>query len=907
MNTVPQNVLDHISECIEHGDVDSAEQAARWAVKTYASDAEAHNALGCVLYAHGDLPDACAAFDQAHRLSPGNACIARNLEETRRALDRASRTARTDALPGATEAPRTRPLRLLQAHTFYPSYLDAFYQRHPDLRAAPFAEQMRAILSDGFSSGHILTPALAELGYETMFVVANCIPLQARWLEESGLARDGGEYTQSDVLKMQIDAFQPDVLYMTNPVDYDSRFLRTLTWKPRLTLGWRAACVAPDTDWTSYDLILSHLRASRDQALRLGAREVAFFHPGLPTWIADAVADETARFDVVFSGQWTDQHARRNAYLLALADAADADPALSVAFYCGHENGTPPPEIERRNLGARWGIEMHRALRSGRIVVNAEIDLAQRDAGNMRLFEATGSGCFLLTEDHPNLRRFFEPGHEVETFRNEAELLQKVRYYLAHPDEREAIARRGLERCRTEYAVELRAAEFDRIVRARLGDSDVTSALKDARTDPHRIAHEAVDRANAGDGRVALDLFEKARSLSPTAAGLSYGHAFVLAKLGRSEDALEELRTLGAAGGASARQTRLLNEVASQPTAEAAPHAESRPTESGPGCECLDGGEAQRLYEKAEAALARHDADEAFRLVIAAKALRAPVRGLDRLRARCFLARGEVEAARASLREALRYFPDDAEAAQWLAEIDARHPGQAVQPSADGELARVLDVVRPYTMVKEERLASLWSLVRQVCEAKTPGNFVECGVAAGGSSALIASAIRLYSDRPRLLFSCDTFDGMPDPTPADTHDGVAANDTGWGAGTCSAGVDSLAEVCRKLGVQDLVRPVIGRFEETLPANREQFGAIAFLHLDGDWYESTLTTLTTLYDRIADGGILQIDDFGFWDGCRRAVSEFERQRGITLHLQPIDGEGVWCRKPSGSTAIERTAA
>jgi hypothetical protein len=114
-------------------------------------------------------------------------------------------------------------------------------------------------------------------------------------------------------------------------------------------------------------------------------------------------------------------------------------------------------------------------------------------------------------------------------------------------------------------------------------------------------------------------------------------------------------------------------------------------------------------------------------------------------------------------------------------------------------------------------------------------------------------------------------------------------------------------VCRKLGVQDLVRPVIGRFEETLPANREQFGAIAFLHLDGDWYESTLTTLTTLYDRIADGGILQIDDFGFWDGCRRAVSEFERQRGITLHLQPIDGEGVWCRKPSGSTAIERTAA
>ncbi len=569
MSNLPRNLLDHISECIELGDPKSAEQAARSAARQFPADPEAHNALGCALFALGDVPDACAAFEQAVRLAPHNVEIAANLDAARKVLDSAPKLPSAEEPEPEPQAERhAGPIRLLQMHTFYPSYQQEFYDRRPHLREAPFAEQMEAFLADAFSSAHMLTPHLAKLGYETMFVVANCVPAQARWLKDSQLQLPVGDYTFYDVLRLQIEQFKPDVLYMGHPVDFDSRFLRAVSWKPKLTIGWRAACVAPDTDWTEYDLIISHLRASRDQALRLGAKDVAFFHPGLPTWISDAVADEPRRFDVVFSGQWTEQHATRNAYLLALAAEAERDPSLSVGFYVGNENGTPPPAIEKRNQGPRWGLDMHRALRSGHIVVNAEIDLAQHDAGNMRLFETTGTGAFLLTEHHPNIARFFEPGHEIETFRSQEEMLAKVRYYLAHPDEREAIARRGLERCHREYAVELRAAEFDRIVRTRLGALRPEEARRATTVEADGVLRDAVDRVNAGEPGVARAMLERARGLRPDRPGAVYGHAFALAKVDRASEAAELLRTASAAYAPSPLQTALLREInAAQPDA----------------------------------------------------------------------------------------------------------------------------------------------------------------------------------------------------------------------------------------------------------------------------------------------------------------------------------------------------
>jgi len=282
---------------------------------------------------------------------------------------------------------------------------------------------------------------------------------------------------------------------------------------------------------------------------------------------------------------------------------------------------------------------------------------------------------------------------------------------------------------------------------------------------------------------------------------------------------------------------------------------------------------------------------EAFQLLNEVKSRKAAPRSVDYLRAFCFLQRQEQGAAVEALKEELRFHPDHRPAATLLADLANAQETRL----GDAEFRQLFGRIRPYTMIGERRLFSLYTLACEVCQRDLPGNFAECGVAAGGSSALLAAVIARHSRSPRLLYAFDTFDGMPDTSLYDTHAGVPAAAIGWGAGTCAAPEDSLREVCAKLGVRDFVRPVKGLFADTLPTTRAQIGTIALLHVDGDWYASTRDILENLFDQTAPSAPIQIDDYGYWQGCQRAVREFEQKRSLHFQLQPIDDTGVWMSK------------
>jgi hypothetical protein len=96
------------------------------------------------------------------------------------------------------------------------------------------------------------------------------------------------------------------------------------------------------------------------------------------------------------------------------------------------------------------------------------------------------------------------------------------------------------------------------------------------------------------------------------------------------------------------------------------------------------------------------------------------------------------------------------------------------------------------------------------------------------------------------------------------------------------------ELFERFEVADDVEFVKGLFQETLPVSC--VGTIAVLHIDGDWFESVKVCLECLYDKVADGGVIQFDDYGYWKGARKAVNEFMEQRGIETPLQRIDYSG-----------------
>ena len=301
--------------------------------------------------------------------------------------------------------------------------------------------------------------------------------------------------------------------------------------------------------------------------------------------------------------------------------------------------------------------------------------------------------------------------------------------------------------------------------------------------------------------------------------------------------------------------------------------------------------EVEVVLQQAAASADAGISKKVFRQLNQFKANGAPTQGIDFYRALYFLSRKQTAAAIQAAKEELRYHPNHSEA---LALLESLQPGPSAGDGTD-DSDDLLRVARAYTMVGEKRLRSLYQHAKTLCEQDIPGHFVECGVAAGGTSALLAGVISRHSQRDRLLFAFDTFEGMPEPGKWDAHDGQPANDSGWGKGTCAAPETSLMKAAAELDATEYVRPVKGLFADTLPAHRDEVSAIALLHVDGDWYQSTLDILENLYELVSPGGIIQIDDYGYWEGCRKAVEEFEQRSGLKLEKNPVDETGIWLRK------------
>lgn len=379
-------------------------------------------------------------------------------------------------------------IRLVQIETFYPPYLEHFYATNPHLRTASFAEQTEALLRGRFSAAHNVAPYLRELGYETHFIIANCLPTQQAWMREHGLPLPPHEAMLRDVTRMQIDRLEPDVLYLSDSLTLDSRWIRTLSRRPPLVMAWHAAPVPATADWSEYDVLLSGLAAMRELALRKGVKAAELYMPGFPEEIVGEIGDVREEHDVVFAGSFVPgQHTKRNELLEGIGGMA-INSGFNCAFHLTSATENLPPAIARWRRDSVFGLEMQKALRTGKIVFDSRssmagvgpdgltYDVAGRETANMRVFETTGSGAFLLTERHDNLTRYFEPGREIETFSGIGELQEKIRHYLDHPDERRAIAERGQRRCLTDHSMSRRIHDFDAIVRRHLPTASVVAA-----------------------------------------------------------------------------------------------------------------------------------------------------------------------------------------------------------------------------------------------------------------------------------------------------------------------------------------------------------------------------------------------------------------------------------------------
>lgn len=326
----------------------------------------------------------------------------------------------------------------------------------------PFDEQTSLILEDGFSAIHNFVPEIDNFGYNSGFIIANNPISQKQWLIENNKTLEFPQNWIFETLRLQIEAFKPDVLLLSDAFLFDSKFIKTLSQRPRMVIGWAGEYIPPETDWSEFDLILSNLARTGQRALAKGTRAFEYFYPGFVKSLAERVVDQKPEYDVVFVGSWSGLHTERNNLLADVARESVHEGKFSLGLFLLGDPQVMPAEVQACLRGERFGVDMHRAIKSGRIGLNAE---TTAEAGNMRMFETTGTGVLLLTPERANITDYFVPGQEIDTFRDSKELIDKIYYYLDHPEERELIAGRGMKRSLKEHSMERRLADLDRIIK----------------------------------------------------------------------------------------------------------------------------------------------------------------------------------------------------------------------------------------------------------------------------------------------------------------------------------------------------------------------------------------------------------------------------------------------------------
>ena len=198
---------------------------------------------------------------------------------------------------------------------------------------------------------------------------------------------------------------------------------------------------------------------------------------------------------------------------------------------------------------------------------------------------------------------------------------------------------------------------------------------------------------------------------------------------------------------------------------------------------------------------------------------------------------------------------------------------------------------RPYSLLHVTGFYNLHQSLRYLAASKVRGALVECGCFLGGAAAfmgLMRQALAL--DAEIVLF--DTFHGPPVGS-TDIYTGNRKIET---PSLLPRYETQVSETLRGiLGALDGIRFVVGLVEYTIA--QTETGPLALLRLDTDFYTSTRVELEHLYPRLVPGGVLIVDDYGCFQGARRATDEYLATLDRPPLLNRIDA-GIWAGvKPS----------
>lgn len=358
--------------------------------------------------------------------------------------------------------------------TYYAAFLASLYAKTPGLRDAAFAGQKEVLVGSCFGTSDFYSRHLNELGCEAEDLIVNCVPLQEAWATENGVRYSKlaltlphrffrlpvvGRYLAAlpgllEIAIEQVKAAKPDILYCQDLSFFPGDVLVDLKKHVRLVVGQIACPLPPESFLKGYDLILTSFPHFVPRFREMGISS-EYFRIGFDTRVLDVLGKVEKDVPVSFVGGISRHHGKALPLFEYLTETTP------IQFF-GYGAKTLPASspIRKRHNGEVWGLNMYRALARSRMTLNRHINVAENNANNMRLYEATGVGSLLITDRKDNLGELFDIGKEIVCYSSPDEAAELINYYLAHPNEADTIARAGQQRTLRDHTYRQRMHEL---------------------------------------------------------------------------------------------------------------------------------------------------------------------------------------------------------------------------------------------------------------------------------------------------------------------------------------------------------------------------------------------------------------------------------------------------------------
>jgi len=394
-------------------------------------------------------------------------------------------------------------LKLLTISSMYPGYLQSFYMRFEQLKNLSYDEHYSLLLNDTTEFVGSYTRTFKRLGIDVKCVIANDYTLQQKWRKENCRKSDNFK----KVLLEQVKSFKPDILSIENLSFTDIEWLenvRRSVKSIKLIMAFHCSTLSPKIierlKWV--DFVITCTPGLKEEMENMGIKSYLVYH-GFDEDLLSRITggDNLSKNNFIFSGSLSAGAGFHGERIELVENILKAD--IDIGLYVNLEKeykirtkqflflvneffrkihldrfrkyipllkyGEKPIKNYSRTLLEKqqqpaFGIDMFKLFYDSNIVLNFHAEVAGNFAGNMRLFEVTGVGSCLLTDNKSNLSDLFEADKEIVVYESIEDCIEKAKWLFENNEERIKIALAGQQKTLSCHKVEDRCRSILKII-----------------------------------------------------------------------------------------------------------------------------------------------------------------------------------------------------------------------------------------------------------------------------------------------------------------------------------------------------------------------------------------------------------------------------------------------------------